>query len=122
MAGNGTRRLDAVLIAQLAGGATHEHAAAAAGCSKTTVARRLRDPRFRAAIDASREQLFEAAFGRIVSAAQAASGTLIALLAREAPYATRLGAARTILEASVKFREEHDVEERLKALEERLGK
>ena len=109
-------------MTQLAGGATHDHAAAAAGCGKTTIARRLRDPKFRAKLDDARKQLFDAAFSRVVSSAQAASATLIALLNRETPPSTRLAAARTILEATVKFREQHDLEERLAALEERVGK
>lgn len=122
MSPNGSRSRDSLLIAQLAGGATQEHAATAVGCSRRTVARKLQDPKFCGQLDEARRQLFEAAFGRIVAAGQAAAGTLISLLARETPSATRLGAARTLLEASCKFREQHEVEERLRALEERLGR
>jgi hypothetical protein len=38
------------------------------------------------------------------------------------PHATRLGAARSILEIGMKMREVADLDERLKALEERMAK
>jgi hypothetical protein len=122
VAASGTKTHDEKLIIELASGASWERAAAACGCSERTIARRLKDPKFRAALDDARRRLFEAAFSRVVAAGQAAAGTLISLLGREVPHSTRLGAARTLLEASCKFREQHELEERLHALEERLGK
>jgi hypothetical protein len=106
----------------LAGGATHEHAATAVGCSRRTVSRKIKDPKFCAQLDEARRQLFEAAFSRINAAGQAAASTLISLLSRETPAAVRLGASRTLLETSCKFRETREMEERLRALEERLGR
>ena len=120
MSARDRRQYDALLIAKLAAGGTQDQAAAAASCSPKTVVRRMKDPKFRAELDEARKQLFEAAFGRVVAAAQAAAGTLITLLARDSPPATRLGAARTLLESSVKFREQHEIAERVRALEERL--
>ena len=113
---------DAKLIAELASGASHERAATACGCSPRTVRRRLADPKFRAGLDDARRQLFENAFSRVTAAGQAAAGTLISLLSRDTPPAVRLGASRTLLETSCKFRETHELEERIRALEERLGK
>ena len=115
-------KLDTKLIAELAAGASWERAAATCGCSRRTIARRLKDPRFRAAFDEARRQLFEAAFGRAVAAGAAASATLISLLSRETPPAVRLGASRALLETICKFRETHELEERIRLLEERLGK
>jgi len=122
MSPNGARNRDSLLIAQLAGGATQEHAATAVGCSRRTIARKLQDPKFSAQLDEARRQLFEAAFSRINAAGQAAASTLISLLSRDTPPAVRLGASRTLLETSCKFRETRELEERLRALEERLGK
>ena len=122
MSGNALGKRDALLIAQLAAGNSQEKVAAAVGCSTATITRRLRDPRFRASLDEARRQLFEAAFSRVCAAGQAAASTLISLLGRETPPAVRLGASRTLLETSCKFRETHELEERLRALEERLGK
>ena len=122
MAASGTKTHDEKLIAELAGGASWERAAAACGCSERTIARRLKDPKFRAALDDARRRLFEAAFSRVVAAGQAAAGTLISLMGREVPHSTRLGAARTLLEVSCRFRESHELEGRLRALEDRLGK
>jgi hypothetical protein len=122
MPGNALGKRDALLIAQLAAGNSHEKVAVACGCCTSTVQRRLRDPKFRAALDEARRQLFESAFGRVTAAGQAAASTLISLLSRETPPAVRLGASRTLLETSCKFRETHELEERLRSLEEKLGK
>ena len=122
MSMNGVGKRDALLIAQLAAGNSHEKVAAAVGCCTATISRRLRDPKFRAALDEARRQLFENAFGRVTAAGQAAASTLISLLSRDTPPAVRLGASRTLLESSCKFRETHELEERLRALEDRLGK
>ena len=122
MAGTGLGKHDAKLIAELASGASHERAATACGCSPRTVARRLADPKFRAGLDDARRELFENAFSRVTAAGQAAAATLISLLSRDTPPAVRLGASRTLLESSCKFRETHELEERLRALEDRLGK
>ena len=119
---NGVGKRDALLIAQLAAGNSHEKAAAACCCCTMTITRRLRDPKFRAALDEARRQLFENAFGRVSAASQAAASTLISLLGRETPPAVRLGAARTLLESTCRFRETHELEERLRALEDKLGK
>jgi hypothetical protein len=121
MSGNALGKRDALLIAQLAAGNSHEKVAAACGCCTATVQRRLRDPKFRAALDDARRQLFENAFSRVTAAGQAAAATLISLLSRETPPAVRLGASRTLLESSCKFRETHELEERLKVLEERMA-
>ena len=122
MTDTGIGKNDAKLIGELAGGASWERAATACGCSERTIARRLKDPKFRAALDEARRRLFDAAFSRVAAAGQAAAGTLISLLSRDTPPAVRLGASRTLLETSCKFRETHELEERLRALEDRLGK
>ena len=121
MAERSIGKRDAKLIAELAGGASWQRAATTCGCSESTIARRLRDPKFRAALDEARRRLFDGAFSRVAAAGQAAAGTLISLLSRDTPPAVRLGASRTLLETSCKFRETHELEERLKVLEDRLA-
>ena len=121
MAASGRKTHDEKLIVELAAGASWERAAAACGCSQRTIARRLNDPEFRAALDEARRQIFENAFARVLSAGQAAASTLISLLRSDTPPAVRLGAARTLLESTCRFRETHVLEERLRALELKLG-
>jgi hypothetical protein len=47
--------------------------------------------------------------------------TLLGLQASSVPHAVRLGAARSILEFSIRLREVTDTEERLAALEEQMA-
>ena len=68
MSRNGVGKRDALLIAQLAAGVSHEKAAAACGCCANIISRRLRDPAFRAALADARQQLFENAFSQVLAA------------------------------------------------------
>jgi hypothetical protein len=83
VAQGGARSRDALLIAQLAGGATQEHAATVVGCSRRTIVRKLQDPAFLSQLDEARRQLLEAAFSRVIAAGQGAAGNLICPLSRE---------------------------------------
>jgi hypothetical protein len=59
--------------------------------------------------------------GMLTAAAGEAVKTLLALQKDTAPPATRLGAARAVLELGMKVRETAELEQRLAALEEQLA-
>ena len=57
----------------------------------------------------------------LTAAAGEAVKTLVALMGSGTPPATRLGAARAMLEIGIKVREVTELAERVAALESRLG-
>jgi len=110
-----------VMVASLAGGATAEEAARAAGVSTRTVQRRLLDPAFVAAIDAARAEYLSRTVAALTEHGLAATGTLVELTAAEIPASTRLGAAKAILELGARLRESESLEQRIAALEARMA-
>ncbi len=110
---------DALLLA-LACGATLEAAAAKSGLSRRTIYRRLDDPGFRQRLQNIRSEMVERAGAMLTAAAMEAVRTLLALMERTIPHATRLGAARSVLELGVKLRDLIEVEQRLAVLEEQV--
>ena len=104
----------------LAGGATFKDAAEQAGINERTARRWMDAPAFRKQVDDTRAEMLAQAVAKLTSASTAAVETLQALLSSEMDFA-RLAAARTILEVGMKLREQHDLAERVAALEERLG-
>ena len=117
----GRKGADQVLLTALACGATVEAAARQAGVSAATAHRRLRDRDFARRLQATRSDLVRRAAGMLTGAAGEAVKTLLALMRDTAPAAVRLGASRAALEMGMRLREVADLEERLAALEERLG-
>jgi hypothetical protein len=114
-------RADEALILALACGATVEAAAAKAGLGKTTAFRRLKDPKFRARLDSARSEMVQRATAMLTAAAMEAVKTLLDLQDKKQPAATRLGAARSVLEIGNKLRTENDLVARLEAAERALG-
>jgi hypothetical protein len=106
---------DALLLA-LAGGATVEGAARQCGLSERTAYRRLADPGFQTRQQELRADMARRAAGALAAAGTEAVGTLQALLKSESE-ATRLAAARAIIQLGQKLREGNDWHERLAALE-----
>jgi hypothetical protein len=107
------------LITLLVSGATVKDAAAKTGLSERTVYRRLQDPAFGERLEAARRERW-ARIGDIMTAATLPSAKkLIGLLDSAVPHSVQLGAARTILEQSLKLREHNELEERLAAVEKR---
>ena len=104
------------LVAALAAGATLVDAARQAGVSERTVRRRLDDPAFCQQVDEARAAMLTQAVARLTAASVAAVETLQTLLAAE-PAFVRLAAARAILDLGLKYREHHDLTERVLALE-----
>jgi hypothetical protein len=92
-------------------------AATQAGCSERTVERRLGDPAFKARIRQMRADMLERAAGALSAASVKAAASLAKLLdsSRE-PIV--LGAARELLASVLKVREQTEMEQRLKALED----
>ena len=120
MAGH-RRNVDEVLITALACGATAEQAAHKAGVCERTVYRRLDDPTFAAKLKRSRAELVNRTGGVLTAGSLEAVKTLLELQKPGAPPNVRLGAARAILELSMKVREAAEFEERLAALEGQLS-
>lgn len=106
-----------LLLISLACGSTIEAAAAKAGLTKRTVHRRLEDPDFRQQLQEFRANMIERASSMLGAAAMEAVKTLLSLMERTVPHATRLGAARAVLELGIKLRDLIEVEQRLAALE-----
>lgn len=118
MAHRGRRNADEPLALALARGVTLRDAAAEVGIGERTATRRWADPDFRRLVFRYRADLAGRAVGELADAMSAAAKTLRGLLDCESP-AVRLGAARSLLEIGMKAREALDLEERVRALEDR---
>jgi len=121
MAQKGKRNADQRLLLALACGATVEQAARQVGISESTAYRRLADPDFLRRLQKLRGDMVRRTAGTLTAAATEAVRTLLELLKPSVPHASRLGAARSVLEIGVKLREMAELEERLTALEERAA-
>ena len=121
MAQRGRRNANELLLMALACGATIEAAGQKAGLSRSTVLRRMKDPEFKGRLEEIRTEMVQRTSGALTASAMEAVRTLMALQQPSVPHATRLGAARTILELGIKMREITDLEARLTAVEDHLG-
>jgi hypothetical protein len=114
------KKAEDALLAALACGATAENAARAAGVCERTVYRRLTDPAFRKQLDALRADMVQRTANMLSAAALESVKTLLTLQ-KEAPSpAVRLGAAKAVLELSIRMRESSELLMRIAALEEHL--
>jgi hypothetical protein len=120
VAGNGRRNADEALAVALAAEQTLRDAAAAVGLSERTATRRWADAAFRRHVAELRGEMVARSLGRLADGMAEAADVLRRLLASKNER-VRLGAARTLLEWGVKLRESVELEERLRALEERLS-
>lgn len=121
MAENGRRKGDTALLTALASGQTVRDAAQAAGIGERTAHRRTADPAFRQLVASARASMIGQALGRLADGMTAAADKLRQLLEAESESVS-LGAARLILELTVRLRESVELEERLTALEQRFNK
>src|SRR5260370_24341881 len=113
---------DQALLQALACGATVENAARKAGISERTAYRRLDDAAFVAQLNRLRAEMVQRTAGMLTGAGLGAVKTLVDLQQDAAVSpAVRRGAARDVLELSMKYRETAAFEQRLAALEERLS-
>jgi hypothetical protein len=117
----GRQNADEMLLMALACGATVEAAAQKAGVSRGTANRRLNDPDFRQRLQEVRSEMVQRTAGMLTAAAGEAVKTLLDLQKNTVPHASRLGAARSVLEIGIKMRESADLEARLAAVEAQLA-
>lgn len=121
MAGKSRHNQDDVIVDALARGECQTTAAQRAGCSVTTIRRRLDDPQFRNRIERFRVEMLDAVAGKMGANVEQAVTTLTALMAEPMPPAVRLGAARAVCDFALRIRESLSWERRLTALEEGLN-
>jgi hypothetical protein len=119
VAHRGRQNADEALATALAAGQTLRAAAAVTGVSERTATRRWADPDFRSRVSHLRGELVGHALGKLADGMSDAAAKLRELLSAQSE-AVRLGAARALLELSVKLRESTELEERLRVIEERL--
>jgi hypothetical protein len=77
------------------------------------------DPQFAALVNLYRGRLIDEALGRLADANVKAAETLIELLGHEEASATRIRAATSILDQTIRIRENVELERRLSELEGR---
>jgi HEAT repeat protein len=111
------KKADDSLLMALACGATVDSAARQCNLCVRTVYRRLDDPDFRFRLQELRADMFQRTAATLTAAGSEAVRTLLELLKSANPPATRLGAARSVLEMGMKTREFAELEDRLAALE-----
>jgi hypothetical protein len=121
VAHRGRQNADEVLALALASGQTVRGAAELAQVSERTARRRWADPMFRRRVTELRAEMVGSAVGKLADAAGMAADRLRELLSAQSE-AVALSAARSILELGTRLREATEVEERLSALEDRLGR
>ena len=115
------RQADDPLLLALACGLSAEQAARQAGVSVKTAYRRLQDPAFAGRLGDLRAEMLARAAAMLTAAAVESVRTLADLLKPANAPATRLHAARAILEHGVKLRALVEVKARLHDLEERVA-
>jgi hypothetical protein len=121
MPGGRRANADEQLLLSLACGATAEQAAAKAQVSVRTVYRRLEDPDFARRLRGLRAEMVQRTAAALTAAATEAVRVLLDLMKPASTGPVRLGAARSVIELGAKLREMVELEERIKALEERVG-
>lgn len=117
----GRSACDEVLALGLARGLTLAEAATAAGVSERTASRRIAEPEFIARVGQMRSRLIETALGQLADGMAEAAQTLRALL-KASNEAIRLGAAKSLLELTIKIQAATEYESRLQSVESRLAK
>ena len=102
---------------------TVEGACKAAGVSKSTMYRYLKDPDFNAELKTAKRQLVNRAVLRLQQTTGDAARALAEICRdKEVPASARVSAAREILSSSIKAIELEEIEARLKALEDKFLK
>ncbi len=110
------KHADGALLIAFAGGATATEAARRAGVSERTAFRRLQDPAFQKRIAQARNKMVDAVVGQLAEASVTAVQTL-RKLCNGRSETVRLGAARSMLQLTMKLHEHVNIESRLASLE-----
>jgi hypothetical protein len=108
---------DHVLAAALAAGTTNKDAALEAGIGVRTAQRRMELPEFRALVSRYRDQRAAQVGDRLAALAAKAVETMEDLMSSETAAAVRCRAAQTVLAANRSYREDAEIEDRLRLLE-----
>jgi hypothetical protein len=112
---------DERILMALACGSTIEQAAAKGEVTAKTVQRRMQEPEFRKRLHTLRSEMVSRAASMLTAAALEAVKTLLSLQNEQVQAAVRLGAAKAVLELGAKLRENVELEERIRQLEEKFG-
>jgi hypothetical protein len=108
-------------ISALLSEATTKKAAEAAKVGETTIHRWLNDPVFSTALKESRERVFESTLAALQGASAKAVETLRDVMKDDKAQASaRVSAAKTVLDIAIKVREQLNLSERLRLVEEQL--
>ena len=111
---------DEILLQALLCGASMDAAAKKAGMSRSAAYRRLANPKFAKQYREAKADLVKRATAILSAGSLEASKSLLELTGPKNPPATRLGAARSVIELAAKLREQTEMEERMASLEQRL--
>ena len=117
---SGQARKKSLAIASLLTAPRIADAAAAVGVSESTIDRWLAEPEFRAAYRAAQRQALQQAIGAL-QAGSAVTVLRAAMLDQSATAASRVAAARVVLEFSFRGAEMADLEERLEVVESQIA-
>lgn len=121
MAGKSRHNRDTVIVESLARGEGQAATAMLAGCSVSTIRRRLDDAAFRERVEKFRAEMLDSAAGKLGATVAKAVETLESLLSSGTPPAVRMAAARSLIEFSLRTREAVSWEKRLSDLEARAN-
>jgi hypothetical protein len=121
MAQGGRKKGDEQLALALACGASVDAAARAAGVSRSTAHRRLKEPAFLAKLQALSADMVRQQMTALTASGMVFVTTIVELAKTPNEGKLRLGAARTGLEYGIKMRVGNDLEQRLAALERRVN-
>ncbi len=110
-----------LVIEHLATGATYGAAASTAGLGRRTVARWMEDAEFRRRVSARRGEVTTEIVGRLVASSHEAINVIRAELQSGPRSADRLRAASLLLSLGLRYREQHELEQRVQRLEERAA-
>lgn len=121
MAGKSRHNADDLIIEALARGESQTATAKLAGCSATTIRRRLEEPEFRNQVERFRVTMLDCAAGRLGAILNRAVGALEGLLTSKTPPAVRLAAAKAVIELTFRTREVLSWEQRIADIEARAS-
>jgi transcriptional regulator with XRE-family HTH domain len=112
---------DLILGTALLQGMSYEEAATSAGCSRSTVSRRMNDPGFRARLDGLRAETL----ARVADVLAAEAIESVATLARirsdpEVSPSIQARAAATLIDSALRYRASVDLDQRVAAMESAL--
>ena len=113
---------DDIAAAALATGKTWDEAAAAAGCSRSTIARLERNPEFRKRVSDIRARIVDQAVSVLVTSLADAFAQIALISSDGDKEENRLRASGMIAELLLRFRREGDLEERMRRIEEASAK